>query len=199
MADRQQSRFSSLKVFAKISGSRPPKPPPKDQFYIQSSASSVSLAPSHTQSLARFASSYSSASSDRLAVPPHAPVSSPPTNAQHVPIGRSRSPSQSSHYTTQTYSSPPTSASGSFLTPDSGGSALKKGFSKLSSLSKRPFALKPQSSKTFPPLRSSASQIDVTSAAPEPVDDGSISFPLSFKVRVLPLTQLIRVLITFSQ
>lgn len=180
MVDRQHSRFSTLNVFAKMSASRPPKPPPKDQFYLQSSVSAASLTPSLNPSIGRFASGYASSSRDTLNVPPQTPISAP-SQVQHVHTARSRSPSQTSHYGQQGFLSPPSSAS-SVVSSEPTSSAFKKGFYKLSSLSKKSFARMPNTSKTFLPF--SRSQVDVTSVQPDSIDDGAISFPFNVQVRV---------------
>ncbi|TCD67123.1 hypothetical protein EIP91_000463 [Steccherinum ochraceum] len=150
-ASRQNSRFSSLKVF-KIAGSssKGPQPPPKDPYYL----ANPSLA-SLGQSLAPDLPSH-----------PITPVVS--RNASSA-----RSPSPSPSYSTSHYAPSTTvlSPSNSALSPDSAGS--KRSLFKLPSFSRRPS--RPKTPKSTKSGRSD------TSEAPEPVEDPSISMPWNFQ------------------
>lgn len=161
-SSRQNSRFSTLKVFKFGGAPKPPPPPPKDPYY-QPNHSLASLAqtlPPETFS------------------PPFATHPSTPMSAGYAPSARSPSPSPS--YTpSYAASNAPTydpirtmqSPSTTSLTPDSASS--RKGFFKSLSLGKRPKTPK------SPPSALSGE------LPPEPVEDPSISMPWNFQVRTL--------------
>ncbi|THH02628.1 hypothetical protein EW145_g6725 [Phellinidium pouzarii] len=120
---KSSSRFSTLNVFGKFSASpKPPRPPPKDQWYRQGSKSTVSLAPSHA--LSTHAASIASSSHDTLQIPP-TPISI--ASRSHYNLSRTTSPASTrSRATAGSTATPRTSETGSF-------------FSKLSnSFGKRP-------------------------------------------------------------
>lgn len=111
-SSRQNSRFSSLKVF-KFAPAKPPPLPPKDPYYL------------HNPSLPSLGHSLS----------PDTPGSQPvtPLSAQYAGLIRSPSPSPS-YAPSRVTMSPSTSSS--TLSPESAG--FRKGLQKLTSFSKRP-------------------------------------------------------------
>ena len=158
-SSRQNSRFSTLKVFKFAGAPKPPPPPPKDQYY-QPNHSLASLAqslppdafetfspPFATQPSTPMSTGY--ASSARSASP--SPSYTPSSAASHAPLydpGRAMlSPSQTS------------------LAPE--GASSRKPFFKFPSLGKRPKTPK-------------SPQMDLP---PEP--DPSISMPWNFQVRII--------------
>ncbi|KAL4253799.1 protein kinase superfamily protein [Abortiporus biennis] len=151
---KQNTRFSTLKVF-KFTASKPPPPPPKDPYYL----SNPSM-PSLSQVLSPDASSSQ----------PPTPLSTAPPSAMFTVGARSPSPSPSYAASQYTSASLATSPSSSSLSPESASS--KRGLFKLPSMSfaKRPRTPKQPKAETAPPM-----------SPPEPVDDGSISMPWNFQ------------------
>ncbi|KAI0354314.1 hypothetical protein OH77DRAFT_1496880 [Trametes cingulata] len=111
-SSKQNSRFSSLKVFKFAAGSKPPPLPPKDPFRLPNPS-----LPSLGNSL----------SPDYLPSQPTTPLS-----AQYATLLRSPSPSPSYAPSNHTTVSPPSLST----SPDSAGS--RKGLFKFSSFSRRP-------------------------------------------------------------
>ncbi|KAI5117130.1 hypothetical protein M0805_007714 [Coniferiporia weirii] len=147
----KSSRFSTLNVFGKLSSnSKPPRPPPKDQWYRQGSKSTISLAPSHA--LSTHAASIASSSHETLQIP-QTPISIASRSQCDLP--RSMSPVSTRSRATTTNAS-------SFMPRHSEASSF---LSKLSSsFGKRP--------KAF--LRSSASRTTLSPADPEGVSEDGI-------------------------
>ncbi|KAH9943770.1 hypothetical protein B0H21DRAFT_810173, partial [Amylocystis lapponica] len=112
-SSRQNSRFSSLKVFKFAAGSKPPPLPPKDPYFLPNPS-----LPSLNHSL----------SPDSFASQPVTPIS-----AQWASLNRTPSPSPSDVPSRVTMSPGSTS---SLLSPESAG--FRRGLQKLSSLGKRP-------------------------------------------------------------
>ncbi|OSC99998.1 hypothetical protein PYCCODRAFT_1446455 [Trametes coccinea BRFM310] len=110
-SSKQNSRFSSLKVFKFAAGPKPPPLPPKDPFRLPNPS-----LPSLGNSL----------SPDSFPSQPTTPLS-----AQYATLLRSPSPSPSYAPSSHTTVSPPSST-----TPESTGS--RKGLFKFSSFSRRP-------------------------------------------------------------
>ncbi|KAI8990421.1 hypothetical protein BD414DRAFT_514197 [Trametes punicea] len=110
-SSKQNSRFSSLKVFKFAAGSKPPPLPPKDPFRLPNPS-----LPSLGNSL----------SPDSLPSQPATPLS-----AQYATLVRSPSPSPSYTPSGHTAVSPPSSTS-------LGSTSSRKGLFKFSSLSRRP-------------------------------------------------------------
>lgn len=164
-SSRQNSRFSTLKVFKFASAAKPPPPPPKDPYYL----------PNH--SLA----SLSQTLPPETFTPPFATNPNTPLSAGYA--SRARSPSPSPSYTpsfapSQTSQAPscydlartrlgPSTTS---LSPPSADS--RKGFSfKFGSLGKRP-----KTPKSPPSVANGSLPL-------ETADDPSISMPWNFQVR----------------
>ena len=192
MAERQHSRFSTLNVFAKISGSRPPRPPPKDTYYMHSSKSAVSVTPTRPQGFS-FSNSYASSSHDTLTINPpqsasgHSERSEFTTNSKNSSSGRSSSPvpyqftSVTSATAVPAEEHPPPTEFG-------GISAFKKGISKISSsFPKRrkgsgAAANSPGFGTLLPGAISSTVSINTYSSRNPTEGDEGISVPWGFKV-----------------
>ena len=134
---QQSSRFSSFKVF-RFTGSKPPRPPPKDPIYLYAASSNASLASISNQSLYSQPPLPSSSSSALSPSPKNK------TKANGALSIRSASPTpsrilQSSPQDYQQQQQPPSAVStSSTLMPDSGSGSGKRGFfRKMSTLRKR--------------------------------------------------------------
>ncbi|CDO68792.1 hypothetical protein BN946_scf184989.g58 [Trametes cinnabarina] len=150
-SSKQNSRFSSLKVFKFAAGPKPPPLPPKDPFRLPNPS-----LPSLGNSL----------SPDSFSSQPATPLS-----AQYATLLRSPSPSPSyapSSYAPSSHTtlSPPSSTS-----PESAGS--RRGLFKFSSFSRRP--------KTPKTAESGYSAASESSQPSESADDPSISLPWNFQ------------------
>lgn len=152
-SSKQNSRFSSLRVFKFAAGSKPPPLPPKDPFRLPNPS-----LPSLGNSL----------SPDSLPSQPATPLS-----AQYATLLRSPSPSPSYAPSTNTAVSPPSLSA----SPESAGS--RKGLFKFSSFSKRPKTPKTAESGYS---AASESSHPPEPHPPEPSDDPSISMPWNFQV-----------------
>ncbi|TFK88809.1 hypothetical protein K466DRAFT_55918 [Polyporus arcularius HHB13444] len=153
-SSKQNSRFSSLKVFKFAAGSpKPPPLPPKDPYY-QPNPSLRSLG--------------NSLSPDSF---PSQPVT--PLSAQYATLARSPSPTPSYAPSRKTVSPYSTTSSSSTNYPETASS--RKGLFKFSSFSRRP--------KTPKTADSGFSTTSEASHVPEPVDDPSISLPWNFQLR----------------
>lgn len=122
-SSKQNSRFSTLKVFGFAGAQKPPPPPPKDPYYL-ANPSLASLA----QSLSPEAFS-----------PPFATRPTTPLSAGYASSARSPSPTPSytPSYTPSFAASRTTLApTADIVSPDS--SSSRKGFFKFASLIKRP-------------------------------------------------------------
>lgn len=130
---RQNSRFSTLKVFKIGSSSKaPPPPPPKDPYYL-TNPSLVSLSQSITQD------------------PPSHPIT--PIHSRYAQSARSPSPSPSyatSQYAPSTTVVSPSAASNAMLSPDSAGS--KRSLFKMPSFARRPKTPKSAKSDASEPV-----------------------------------------------
>ncbi|KAI0670239.1 hypothetical protein C8Q78DRAFT_975640 [Trametes maxima] len=152
-SSRQNSRFSSLKVFKFSAGSKPPPLPPKDPFRLPNPS-----LPSLGNSL----------SPDSLPSQPATPLS-----AQYATLLRSPSPSPSyapSSYaaSSRTALSPPSTST----SPESAGP--RKSIFKFSSFGKRPKTPKTAESGYYAASESSQPH--------DPAEDPSISLPWNFQV-----------------
>jgi hypothetical protein len=170
-SSRQNSRFSSLKVF-KFGGGpqKPPPPPPKDPYYL----ANHSLASLHQTLSPELSPLYTAGAAT--------PSYTMPTPAGYA--SSARSPSPTSSYQIPNYA-PSYAASrctlgpstASLVSPDpSEPSSSRKGFFKFGSLGKRP--------KT-PKSASSVSSAHPTDLPSEPTEDPSISRPWNFQVSQL--------------
>lgn len=155
METRNQSRFSTLRVF-KIPGvsKHPPRPPPKDGLYA--------VTPYMT----------AGASTSQLTLNT-APSSSPDLSLVATPSMRSPNSNDTSF---PNLYSPPQSpyVSSPARSPQTTGGAFKKGLTKLSSFGKRPN--KSQSSSSIPHSPS------LSALSEQPSDPEGISAPWNFKV-----------------
>ena len=154
-SSKQNSRFSSLKVFKFAAGSKPPPLPPKDPYYLPNPS---------LRSLGN------SLSPDSFASQPATPLS-----AQYASLARSPSPSPS--YAPSRLTVSPYSTSSTY--PDPGPVSSRNRLFKLPSFNKRP-----KTPKTADSGFSSAPSSNTSDSAhaPEPVDDPSISLPWNFQV-----------------
>ena len=158
------SRFSTFKVF-RFTGSKPPRPPPKDPNYLYPASNNPSLVSLSNQSLC---SQHTSTSS----VPSQTPKNR--TNGNGALSIRSQSPTpsrllQSSPQQQHQSPPPPPSMSASTLVPDSSSSGGRRGFfRKMSTIGKR-----------------SASKSSRVPTVDDATDDESISRP--YNVQVSPL------------
>ncbi|RPD63293.1 hypothetical protein L226DRAFT_544626 [Lentinus tigrinus ALCF2SS1-7] len=153
-SSKQNSRFSSLKVFKFAAGPKPPPLPPKDPYYLPNPS---------LRSLGN------SLSPDSVPSQPATPLS-----AQYATLARSPSPTPSYAPSRMTVS-PYSTASSSTNYPESASS--RKGLFKFSSFSKRP-----KTPKTADSGFSTTSTTSDFLHVPEPVDDPSISLPWNFQV-----------------
>jgi hypothetical protein len=168
---QSSSRFSTFKVF-RFTGSKPPRPPPKDPNYLYPASNNPSLVSVSNQSLYSQPPLPASTSS--------APSQSTRNKANGNGALSIRSPSptpsrilQSSPQCQQQHPPPPSMSTSSTLVPDSSLSGGKRGFfRKMSTIGKRS-APKPSRANTVD---------DVT-------DDESISRP--WNVQVSPLLSLL--------
>ncbi|KAI0339085.1 hypothetical protein BDW22DRAFT_634839 [Trametopsis cervina] len=166
---KQNSRFSTLKVF-KFGNvtQKPPPPPPKDPYYL----------PNH--SLASLNQSLSPERSPPLPMQPITPLSATPSTSGYASSARSPSPSSSYmlNYAPSLAASRTTLApsSSSMLSPDPAEPGTsRKGFFKFGSLGKRPKTPKSAASTSFaPPPEPHA----------DPAEDPSISLPWNFQHNV---------------
>ncbi|KAI0759055.1 hypothetical protein C8Q74DRAFT_1319816 [Fomes fomentarius] len=152
-SSKQNSRFSTLKVFKFAAASKPPPLPPKDPYYLPNPS---------LRSLGH------SLSPDSLASQPVTPLS-----AQYATVARSPSPTPS--YAPSRLTVSPFSTTSSTY-PASANS--RKGLFKFSSFSRRP-----KTPKTADSGFSTAGSSNTSDSlhAPEPADDGSISMPWNFQ------------------
>lgn len=167
-SNRQNSRFSTLKVFKFASAARPPPPPPKDPYYLpnHSLASLSQTLPPETFT-PPFATNPNTPMSAGYASSARSPSPSPSYTPSFAPSQASQAPS--CYDLTRTRLGPSTTS----LSPPSANS--RKGFSfKFGSLGKRP--------KT-PKSPASVASGDLP---PETADDPSISMPWNFQVRGPP-------------
>ncbi|KAI0790229.1 hypothetical protein BC629DRAFT_397899 [Irpex lacteus] len=167
-SSRQNSRFSTLKVF-KFGGSaaKPPPPPPKDPYYL----------PNH--SLASLHQTPPPMLSPPSQTRPTTPASATPLSAGYESSARSPSPTSSYHminYAPSFAASRTTLApsSGSILSPEpiSEPGSSRKGFFKFASLGKRP--------KT--PRSASSTSTHSSEPPSDTAEDPGISRPWNFQV-----------------
>ena len=164
---QQSSRFSSFKVF-KFTGSKPPRPPPKDPSYLYSASSNPSLASFSNHSLYSQPPLPSSSSSAPSPTPKDKTKENGALSIRSASPTPSRVLQSSPQYCPR--QQPPTSlSSSSTLMPDSSSGSGKVGFfRKISTLGKR-----------------SASRIPRVTTTDDRVDEDSISRP--WNVQVSPL------------
>lgn len=163
-SSRQNSRFSTLKVFKFAGAPKPPPPPPKDSYY----PANPSLA-SLTQSL-----------SPETFSPPFAARTTTPVYSTYASSARSPSPTPSYtlSYVPSFAASRTTLAPSATTTPSEPSSSNpRKGFFKFASLGKRPKTPK------FSSSNSSTISVDQASG---PTEDPSISLPWNFQVSSPP-------------
>jgi hypothetical protein len=159
------SRFSTFKVF-RFTGSKPPRPPPKDPNYLYPASNNPSLVSLSNQSLC---SQHTSASS----VPSQTPKNRSNGNGALSVRSQSPTPSRllqsSPQQQLQEQQPPPPSMSSSTLVPDSSSSSGTRGFfRKMSTIGKR-----------------SASKPRRAATVDDSTDEESISRP--YNVQVSPL------------
>lgn len=175
-----QSRLSSLNLFNKFSqGQKPPPLPPKDAWYLQASASTLSLAPSsYVPPSSSLVASNTGRSFEALRVSTDNMGCLP--NSSQQDISRSRSPTPSTGTMTPSASGHSSITSASH----SSGSSFKKGFAKLS-FGKRPkfFSRSNTSKSTLLSPDVSISEDGVFVEEPSIDGDAGISKPWNVQVR----------------
>lgn len=145
---QQSSLFSSFKVF-KFTGSKPPRPPPKDPNYLYSASCNPSLASVSNHSLYSQPPLPSSSSSAPSPTPRDRSKANGALSIRSASPTPSRALQSSPQHRPQQKQPPPSLSASSTLMPDSGSGSGKVGFfRKISTLGKRSASKSPRVTTT---------------------------------------------------